>query len=217
MKTRILPRLLFTLFTICFYQLSQAQQWVISDKDQTRPDPNRDYGMASYGAMIAEPFNGYNEIRFSATGDAEASRFIVEYSVDGVVYQTAGEIIPNLTTGLYAIKHYTQNTEPLLYRVGIQNIAGRMSYSRTFMVDGIPVAPVRLIPNSGNQNVLNVISNWPVMRVNLYSLDGNQVMARDVNGQRDFIPVAIPSLSKGMYMVSFIGEGWQYTTRFLVP
>ncbi|RYY62641.1 MAG: T9SS type A sorting domain-containing protein [Chitinophagaceae bacterium] len=217
MKTRILPRIFLTAFAVVSLATANAQQWVIADKDQTRPDPNETVPAASYSSVAAEPFNGYNQITWTAAPDVEATRYLVEYSIDGLRYQTAAEIVATANNGSYSVKHYTQSNEPLLYRIGSQNVSGKMAWSKNFAVDGTPAAPLRIIPNTITGNVLNVNSNWPILRINIFALDGNQVFAKDLNGQRDFIPVAVPQLGKGMYLVSFIGEGWKHTEKILVP
>jgi hypothetical protein len=38
--------------------------------------------------------HGYNEIQWSAVAKEDTRRFIVEYSVDGINYQSAGELTP---------------------------------------------------------------------------------------------------------------------------
>ena len=217
MKTSTLPRI-FVLFIIAFsFNLASAQQWVVNDKDQTRPDPNRNLASSSFSTLSAQPFNGYNEISWTAASDAQASKYVIEYSIDGISYQSAGEMVPSLNSSSYELKHYTRSTEPLLYRIRTENATGRAVYSKNFAVDGIPVAPLRLYPNTVTTNTLNVNSNWPVLRVNIFSLDGGQVFAKDLNGQREYIPIAIPSLGKGMYLVNFIGDGWTFTEKILVP
>ena len=217
MKTRILLSISFAVVTAFAFQPASAQQWVVERKDQTRPDPNERIQPATYSMVSAQPNEGYNEIRFTPAGNNEASGYVVEYSIDGLEFQRAGEVVSSPNVSSYSVKHYTQSNEPLLYRISSRDAAGRMSYSKNFMIDGTPAPPLRIIPNTTNQQVLNVNSGWPLYRVNIFSLDGTQLLARDLSGQRDFIPVALPQLSKGMYVVQFTGDGWKHSEKFLVP
>lgn len=217
MKTSTLPRLaLFFIMAITCSGVA-AQQWVVDKKDQTRPNPNNTNTVSGFSNFNAEPFNGYNQVSWTATTDSRASKYVIEYSVDGISYQSAGELVPSVNNSTYQLKHYTNSAEPLLYRIRTVTANGQASYSKNFAVDGIPVAPLRLYPNTITTNTLNVNSNWAIRRLGIFSLDGNQVFAKDLNGQRDYIPVAIPSLAKGMYLVNFIGDGWTYTEKILVP
>lgn len=217
MKTAILPRIILSVFTTVSLLSAGAQQWVVRDKDQTRPNPNEPVPQASYNTTSARPFNGYNEVSWTSENGTDATRYLVEYSIDGLQFQTAAEQVAASNTSSYTVKHYTPSTEPLLYRVRSVNSNGKSAVSKNFMVDGVPVAPLRIIPNNTNSGVLNVNSNWPVNRVNIFALDGTQVLTRDLNGQREFIPIAIPDLGKGMYIVTFFGEGWKHSEKILIP
>ena len=199
------------------FQQLNAQQWVTNQKDQTRPDPNRNEAIASFATITARPFNGYNEIGWTIAGDPGVTQYTVEYSIDGLDYQAAGSVVPSLNNSSFGLKHYTNSSEPLLYRIRTETTTGHILYSKNFAVDGIPVAPLRLYPTTVTTQVLNVNSNWPVLRINIFSTDGNPVFVKDLNGQRDYIPVAIPALAKGMYLVNFLGDGWAYTEKILVP
>ena len=48
------------------------------------------------------------------------------------------------------------------------------------------------------------------------ALDGKQVMAKDLGGIIGFAQIAIPVLSKGQYLVTFYGNGWQSTEKFMI-
>ncbi|RYY53444.1 MAG: T9SS type A sorting domain-containing protein [Chitinophagaceae bacterium] len=217
MKTGTLPRIILTAFAVASLSVAGAQQWVVQNKDQTRPNPNEQDITGSYNSTVALPFSGYNEINWTSGTGSDATRFVVEYSIDGLQFQTAAEQVATGNTSSYTVKHYTQSNEPLLYRIRSVNSAGKSATSRNFMVDGVPLAPLRIITNTTNSNVLNVNSNWPINRVNIFSLDGTQVLARDLNGQREFIPIAIPDLGKGMYIVHFLGDGWKHSEKILIP
>jgi hypothetical protein len=81
----------------------------------------------------------------------------------------------------------------------------------------VETSPVEVYPTAVTGNVINVNAAWPMERVNIVSSGGSQVFAKDLNGQMHFVPVAIRSLSRGMYWITFYGSGWQSTSKFLVP
>ena len=216
MKLKLYSFIFLLAATLCIQDLS-AQQFVIADKDVTRPDqqfPDMDPSFTSFAALRGR---GYNEISWAAASEQDTRRFIVEFSTNGVDFRTAGDEVTSSPDGTYGIMHYTNEQQPLMYRIRSEKMDGRMLYSKSFLVDGTPVSPVKVYPTTVTGNVVNVNADFPVRRINIFALDGNQVFAKDVNGQRDFIPVAIPSLGKGMYMMSFIGDGWQKTEKIVVP
>jgi len=219
MKTQLYIRSAVGFFlSLFFLRDAAAQQNIIQDINQTRPDQVRRMVTSSnFSSFDAKRFDGYNEISFAISNDDDARKYIVEYTVNGTDYRTAGELTPSINSGNYTFNHYTQDDQPMMYRIRTESLAGRFSYSKNFMVDGTPIAPLRVYPTSITGNTMNVTTAWAVNRINIFSPDGNQVFAKDINGQRDFIPVVIPDLGKGMYFVNFLGEGWSYTERILVP
>ena len=81
-----------------------SQQHIIAGKDDTRPEITaQQYMPAKIYRFSATQMNGYNEIKWLAAAEEDTRRFIVEYSVDGITYQSAGELTP--VTGDYTLKH----------------------------------------------------------------------------------------------------------------
>ena len=198
-----------------FFSVSvTAQQHIITNKDNTRPETARQYNDYNLTSFEVIRHNGYNEIQWQAPLNNNASRFFVEYSFDGVHFLPGEQVLSN--NGLYNYRHFIQDTRPLLYRVRTENGNGSLSYSGAILPKGISIEPVQLQKNVVEGNVINITAQFPVERLTIVSGTGMQVYARDVNGLKDFIPVAIPSLDRGVYFISFYGKGWKSTSRFVV-
>jgi hypothetical protein len=194
-----------------------AQQYVIVDKDNTRPN-QATYNQqrpVTFSSFEVSRLNGYNEIKWETTQEASIVKFIVEYSLNGTDYLSAGEV--NSASGHYLLKHQTMDKRPMLYRLKTEYRGGRFYYSNSFLLDGVDISPVEVYPTVVTGNVINANASWPVERINIVSSGGSQVYAKDINGQSNFIPVAIPQLSKGMYWITFYGSDWKTTSKFLVP
>ena len=65
-------------------------------------------------------------------------------------------------------------------------------------------------------NIVNATAQFPVERVTITSAEGFQQFAKDINGLKDFIPIAIPSLNRGVYFITFYGNGWKTTERIVI-
>ena len=193
-----------------------GQQHVIANKDNMHPELNKTSLVpAQISAISATKWNGYNEISWTALRESDTRKYIVEYSANGVDYQSAGEVLVN-TSAIYTLKHHTTDIRPLLYRVKIETLGGRHIESIPLMLDGIAVSPVSLYPTVVTGNTVNINSAWPVERISVTSSSGTQVFAKDLNGQLHAIPIVIPSLGKGIYFMSFYGKGWMTTEKFIV-
>ena len=194
---------------------SYAQQYVIADKNNTRPEVNRQLSSpALVSSVAAKKFNGYNEINWSALSEQDTRRFIVEYSFDGIDFLSAGQALSS--NGVYSLKHYTSDTRPVLYRIRIEELNGKFSYSSIILMDGIDIPIVKVYPTVITGNTINADAAFPVERISIVSEDGKLVFAKDLNGARDFIPLTIPALTRGMYFITFYGNGWKTTSKFLI-
>lgn len=195
---------------------AHSQQNIIANKDNTRPELTRQYNSppARISAFTATKFNGYNEIQWNVVLEQNTRKFIVEYSYDGINFQSAGEVFSG--KGLYELKHYTLDTRPLLYRIRIEELNSKFYYSDLALLDGLAISPVEVYPTVVTGNVVNVNAAFPVERINIASADGQQMFAKDLHGERDFIRINIPSLNKGLYLITFYGNGWKSTSKFMI-
>ncbi|HEV8273780.1 MAG TPA: hypothetical protein VGQ04_20850 [Chitinophagaceae bacterium] len=192
-----------------------GQQNIIAGKDDTHPEiAAQQYSSAKIYKLSAIQMHGYNEIQWSAVTEEDTRRFIVEYSSDGINYQSAGELTP--LKGDYSLKHYTLDTRTFLYRIRMEKKDGRFFNSISFLLDGVDIAPVKIYPTIVEGYTLNLRMAFPVHRMSIISPDGKQVMAKDLGGIVGTTQVAIPVLSRGQYLVTFYGNGWQSTEKFMV-
>lgn len=192
-----------------------GQQNIIAGKDDTHPEiAAQQYVSAKIYKLSAVQMHGYNEIQWSAVAEEDTRRFIVEYSSDGINYLSAGELTP--LRGNYSLKHYTFDHRTFLYRIKMEKSDGRFFNSVSFLLGGVDIAPVKIYPTVMEGNTLNLRIAFPVHRMSIISLDGKQVMAKDLGGITGATQVAIPVLSKGQYLVTFYGNGWQSTEKFMI-
>lgn len=209
-KTAFLIAGFFTIINSAF-----GQQHIIADKDETHPEiKNQQYNAAKIYRFSASPMNGYNEIQWTAVAEQDTRRFIVEYSADGINYQSAGELAS--LDGIYTLKHYTTDARTFLYRIRMEKKDGRFFNSSAFLLNGIDARPVKLYPTIVEGNTVNLQMYLPVQRINIISLDGKQVMQKDIGGNIGFTQLAIPVLSRGQYLITFYGNGWQSTEKFMI-
>jgi len=198
-----------------FISSAYSQQNIIAGKDDTHPEiAAQQYRSAKIYKLSAVQMHGYNEIQWSAAAEEDTRRFIVEYSADGINYKSAGELTP--LAGSYSLKHYTSDTRTFLYRIRMEKKDGRFFNSMSFLLDGFDIAPVKIYPTIVEGNTLNLQMAFPVHRMSIISLEGKQVMAKDLGGIVGTTQVAIPVLSKGQYLVTFYGNGWQSTEKFMI-
>jgi hypothetical protein len=86
----------------------------------------------------------------------------------------------------------------------------------SFLLGGVDIGPVKIYPTIVEGNTLNLRMAFPVNRMSIISPDGKQVMAKDLGGMVGTTQVAIPVLSRGQYLVTFYGNDWQSTEKFMI-
>jgi hypothetical protein len=206
--------LLALLFNTCTPAL--AQQHVIANKDVTRPEiQNNLAATAHIDLLSARDQNGYNEITWTSRRDQDVQNFLVEYSTDGINFQSAG-LVP-IHGGLeYTFQHYIQDEQPMLYRINMQLTNMRNAYSKAFFLDGLPISPVRLYPTVITGNTINIDTQWPLEKMTIVNSAGAQVYSKDLNGQSSYIPVVIPTMGRGIYFVTLYGRDWHITEKMVV-
>lgn len=201
-----------------FFTLMNAaygQQNIIDKKDDTHPEISAQQAMpARIYQFSATKLNGYNEIKWQAAAEEDTKKFIVEYSSDGVNYQSAGEVTP--ITGMYTLKHQTLDSRTFLYRIRMEKKDGRFFNTGSFLLGGIDARPVLLYPTIVENYSVNLQMYLPVHRINIISTDGKQVMQKDLGGTSGFTQLSVPVLSKGTYLITFYGNGWQSTEKFMI-
>lgn len=208
-------KILLSVTVVMSSGLLYAQQEVTAHKNDTRPEITRQvFSAAIITSLVATPNNGYNEVRWAARGEQDTRKFILEYSTNGIYFQSAGEVVAS--GGTYLLKHQTFEIMPMLYRLKIEDMSGRYTYSQAILLEGIGVSPVKVYPTIITGNVINLVADFPVERINIISTSGQQVFAQDVGGKSDNITITIPSLGKGMYFLNFTGQGWKATERFII-
>ena len=192
-----------------------AQQHVIADKDNTHPEQSQQqYSVARIFLLNAVQMNGYNEIRWSATNEQDTRRYIVEYSHDGVNYQSAGEIMPS--KGSYFLKHQILDPRTFMYRVRIEKKDGRFAYTNSILMEGAKVPAVLLYPTLVEGNTVNLRLDVPVERLVVIATDGREIFSKQMGGIIGSTQVVIPPISRGTYFMVFYGAGWRTTERFVV-
>src|SRR6186997_918249 len=115
MKKKLLPvsRISFLfILAFCVSYNSPAQQNIIADKDNTHPRADL---LAARPAMITgfsvREENNCSEISWTAAREEEVRKYIIEYSVNGSDFQTAGEMIASGKP--YLLRHYYNYEHPM--------------------------------------------------------------------------------------------------------
>jgi hypothetical protein len=192
-----------------------SQQYVIADKDNTHPEITLQTSLPALITRFAvQRENDYAQIYWNVLREQDIRKYIIEYSMNGTDYETAGEVFTH--DGIYTFRQRFADSRPALYRIKMELLNGKYFYSTGAILDGINISPVQIYPTIVQGSTVNVNAYWPVEKINIFSASGQQVFSKDINGERDYMAIVIPSLGKGIYWMNFYGQGWKSTSKFVV-
>jgi hypothetical protein len=210
-KATFLLAVVFSVF--CFMNTAHCQQHIIANKNNTRPETTKEMAARITFFSVAS-YNGYNEIQWKAMREEETRRYIVEHSSDGVNFQSAGEML--VTDGDYSLKHYTGDTRSLLYRIRIETNGGRFYNTINILQEGNDQPPVKVYPTIIENHMLNAQLYFPVQNVTVISPEGKQIFTKNLGGSSGLVQLTMPQVSKGIYFITFYGEGWKSSEKLLI-
>ncbi|PZR29526.1 MAG: hypothetical protein DI535_02095 [Citrobacter freundii] len=166
----------------------------------------------------AKPFTGYNELNWTTASEQDIDRFTIEYGKNGMDFITIGDVAAtnNTITKNYRFLHQISTREKAFYRLRINERSNSHSYSAVIVVNGVRTKEVKVYPTLVKNSLLNVVSGFPVEKLRISSLSGQEVYSKDLNGADGFFSIGLPSLQKGFYVVSVVGKGEQFTAKILI-
>lgn len=198
-----------------FINTAFSQQNIIAHKDDTHPEvSNGEYVAARIISFSAIGWVGYNEIQWSALAEQDTRRYIVEYSSDGINYQSAGDVL--VANGSYGLKHHTTDNGSFLYRIRVEKKDGRFVNSNSFLLEKEDEPVVKLYPTIIDGNTVNLRMYFPVQTVRITNAGGQQLFEKYLGGITGTTQIVIPALSKGVYWLTSYGNGWQSTSKFII-
>ncbi|MEO6540053.1 MAG: T9SS type A sorting domain-containing protein, partial [Ferruginibacter sp.] len=153
----------------------------------------------------AKAFTGYNEIKWKTTNEQNINGYEIEYSFDGVSFQSGGSVngSNNPVENNYSFQHVITAFSKIFYRLKITDIGGRIRYSGIVVLDKKKetVLKVTPMPITGDQCTVN--SEKPIEEVTLYSMQGSKIFTKKMNNVSGSVNIPLPHLQNGIYMMQF--------------
>ena len=135
-------------------------------------------------------------------------KYIIEYSIDGIRYSTAGEVISvnNTSRHTYTYQHAIVNATTIYYRLKMGELDGTFEYSPVISIGPDTKTGIRVYPSTVTNGKVNIISWQPVERILVTNISGQQVLSKKMNGMTGYFTIEIPFLQKGIYIIRIAGE-----------
>ncbi len=156
-------------------------------------------------SFTAKAQTGYNELRWQTTQEINLREFTVEYSEDGITWNKAGTVPPvtNRATPDYYYKHPTNVEGTMFYRLKMLDRDNTFMYSKIISIDTRPDKgkELQLFPTVNANGQLQVQLNEPFTNLQVYNMQGQALITRNLQNQTGIIRLDISGLNKGVYTV----------------
>ena len=159
--------------------------------------------------FTGEANGDHNQLKWSTASEINNSRFEIERSADGLIFNSVGEVGGNgSTTALhdYHFKDYDLSRPYFYYRLKQIDFDGVFAYSPIiFIRSNLSVSkPYVLTPNPFTDKfyVLLKTKNPVRLQVELYTASGKLVYSKTNQDAIDAIPIQPGELTNGIYFVS---------------
>jgi glucose/arabinose dehydrogenase len=170
--------------------------------------------LTSFGA---HPFNGGNEIRWTTEAEKGTAYFIVEYAPDGRSFVEAGRVVAGnvITRGTYSFKHFVSGFSSLFYRLAIVEDDGSKKYSQVIRLVANKNLPL-VFPTSVHDSKIHINISAPARKMQLINSTGNVVFEKQLNGISGSTTLSLPTLPKGVYIVSVVFRDQVKTAKIII-
>jgi Secretion system C-terminal sorting domain/Palmitoyl protein thioesterase len=154
--------------------------------------------------------NGHIEVNWSTESEINNKEFEVQRSIDGTRFETFA-VIPGKTfsssTSWYNAPDYNFGNGRNFYRIRQVDLDGNYKYSKVVMVLVKEKSAVLLYPNPARSEVniaLSASANAGAVR--LVNTLGQQVLLKQVTGNRQTVNLDVSQLQKGVYFTEVLDK-----------
>lgn len=163
-------------------------------------------------------FDGYNELSWLSATESRTSVYHIEYSVNGADFIRVGEVTASgsSTGSSYVFRHDVRASGNIYYRLAIEDADGAITYSaivRLIKDDGSGVKVYPSIVSNGN---FTVSVFQPADHLRLLNSNGGIVYQKNLQGFTGNLPVTLPALTQGVYILRVSGNGFTSNQKIII-
>lgn len=168
--------------------------------------------------FIGTPNIGYNQLSFASSAEINTNAYHIEYSTNNQQFIRVGLVAANrIASGSsYNYRHNVNSLGNAYYRLAIEDVDGSIRYSETIHLVSTDVKGVKIYPTVINNGLVNVVLSKPVKSIQLMNSNGAMVFQKNMLGMAGSIPVYLPTLPAGVYVLSVMGNGFTEKEKLII-
>jgi Secretion system C-terminal sorting domain len=138
--------------------------------------------------------------------------------MDGVNYISAGKInaVNTPAENNYSFQHVINQFKRIFYKLKITDKDDRSTFSNVVELNKKETAYLKIYPNLVTDNQFSIFSDKPVEQVIIFSAEGKKVFQNRLNNLSGTIPVSLPGLQNGIYIVQLKLESGYVNEKILI-
>lgn len=171
-------------------------------------------------SFTAKAEAGYNELRWKIIRAVNLKEFEVEYSVDGMDWIKAGTVLSqeNNADPEYYFKHPTNIEGLMFYRLKMIGKDRTLTPSQVISIDTHPHKgnELQLFPTVNSYGPLQVQLNEPFINLQVFNMQGQALLTRNLQNQTGIIRLNVSGFSKGPYVMVVSRADKRVSKTFMV-
>jgi glucose/arabinose dehydrogenase len=166
----------------------------------------------------ATGFNGYNQLNWISSSENNIASYDVECSTNGQQFSKVGQVLSSgiISGDSYSFRHDVLNTNKMYYRLAINNTNGSVRYSEIVRVLVDEGKGVKIYPTLVSNGYFNIVLFKPVKYIQLLNSRGATVFQKNTEGVSGNIPVYLPLLGRGVYILGIYGNDFTTHEKIII-
>lgn len=163
-------------------------------------------------------YNGYNQLSWASTAEINTRTYYIEYSVNGFDFTRVGQVAAtrNAAGSFYNYRHNLLPLQNIYYRLAVDNADGTLQYSNIIMLKTNAVKDVKIYPTVTGDGSIQIDLKKPVNNIQLLNSSGALVYQKNMQGLSGTIPVMLPALPKGLYVMKVNGINFVAKEKIII-
>lgn len=163
--------------------------------------------------------NGMVGLTWRTEYEENLLQFEVEYSRDGINYQSAGIVhATNSPTGnIYTFEHKMSYTNEAYYRLKIMDITNHWQYSDPIMVPVEKTARLFVYPSVITTRMITIKIDDPFDWMQIVSTNGTVMQRQNLSGKTGRLDIPLsPTVASGVYIVQLGNQTATITQKIII-
>ncbi|HSN62465.1 MAG TPA: T9SS type A sorting domain-containing protein, partial [Ferruginibacter sp.] len=166
----------------------------------------------------AKSYNGYNQLNWISATETNTNKYHIEYSIDGIQFIRVGQVAAtrNSTGSQYNYRHNILPAQNMYYRLAIEDADGSISYSAIVRLSDDNDKPVKVYPTVTSNGTIQVDLKRHAKNIQLINSNGSLVYQKNMQGLLGIIPINLPALPKGVYVIMIYGNDFSVKEKIIL-